>query len=335
MESMHKVDSYPIDLVVTWVDGTDPLWQKARAKWASVEGDNREVRFRDWDLMRYWFRGVEKFMPWIRYVHFITWGHVPAWLNCSYEKIHIVKHEDYIPQEYLPTFSSHTIEWNFHRIEGLSEHFIYSNDDMFAIHSLNREDFFQHGLPRHCAIQTLAPFRENGITHIIGRNIEILNANFEKRKSIMRHPLKWFNWRYGKGALHNMYFIPFDFFTGFHVEHTSTSLLKSTFEELWNKEFDIIDAACKHKFRKNADPNQWLITYWQMAANQFIPKGYKNSKFISIGRDDNKLQKYLDDEKCKVLCLNDDDETIDFKQEQKRLKACFEKKFPEKSKFER
>ena len=59
----------------------------------------------------------------IQKIHFVTWGHIPEWLNTEHPKLNIVRHEDFIPEKFRPTFNSHTIEWNFHRIPGLAEKF--------------------------------------------------------------------------------------------------------------------------------------------------------------------------------------------------------------------
>ena len=127
-----------IDIVLAWVDGSDPVWREEKRKRMEEQGisvnvDDREDRYRDWDLMRYWFRGIEKFAPWIRKIHFVTWGHLPEWMDVANPKLHIVNHKDYIPEKYLPTFNSNVIEMNFYRIEGISEDFIYFNDDMFLL----------------------------------------------------------------------------------------------------------------------------------------------------------------------------------------------------------
>ena len=129
------MSSKPIDFVMIWVDGNDPEWQKEKAKYDErvVTTANSEVRYRDWDNLQYWFRAVEKFAPWVNKIHFVTWGHLPPWLDTSNPKLHVVNHKDFIPEEYLPTFSSHTIELNLHRIEGLAERFVYFNDDTFLM----------------------------------------------------------------------------------------------------------------------------------------------------------------------------------------------------------
>lgn len=105
MESFMKQDNNipEIDFVITWVDGNDPDWQKQKMEYSmqpdlSQKQDDRKERYRDWDLLRYWFRGVERFAPWVRRIHFVTWGHLPSWLNKEHPKLNIVNHKDFIPK---------------------------------------------------------------------------------------------------------------------------------------------------------------------------------------------------------------------------------------------
>lgn len=122
-----------IDFVIPWVDGSDLEWRKSKNKYSGKIDepvDITDARYRDWDILKYWFRGVEKYAPWVHKIYFVTCGQKPDWLNENHDKLVLVNHEDYIPHEYLPTFSSHTIELNFHRIKNLSEHFVYFNDDV-------------------------------------------------------------------------------------------------------------------------------------------------------------------------------------------------------------
>lgn len=144
-----------IDFVLPWVDGSDSAWIKQRNEYLGIKNDQtQDSRFRDWENLQYWFRGVEKFAPWVNHIYFVTWGHIPSWLNTDHPKLTVVKHEDYIPKQYLPTFSSHPIELNMHRIRGLSEQFVYFNDDTFIINKMEPEDFFRNGLPRDYCIET-------------------------------------------------------------------------------------------------------------------------------------------------------------------------------------
>src|SRR5690554_53344 len=136
-----------MDFVLIWVDGSDPNWQAQKNLYSGKPAGDSPARFRDWDILKYWFRGVEKFAPWVNKIFFVTWGHVPEFLNLEHPKLVIVRHEDYIPKEYLPTFSANVIETNLHRIEGLSDKFVYFNDDVFITKKVTKEDFFKNGLP--------------------------------------------------------------------------------------------------------------------------------------------------------------------------------------------
>ena len=80
-----------IDFVVMWVDGNDPEWQKKKNKYdVNAKSDGSIYRYRDWDLLQYWFRGVEKFAPWVNKIYFITWGHLPKWLNRIIQKLKLL-----------------------------------------------------------------------------------------------------------------------------------------------------------------------------------------------------------------------------------------------------
>ena len=110
--STTNEDIKPIDIVIPWVDPNDPAWQAEKRKYhdpGNEEADAREIRYRDWDNLKYVFRSIEKCAPWVRKVHFITCGQIPEWMNVNNPKLHLVNHTDYIPAEYLTTFSSQVI----------------------------------------------------------------------------------------------------------------------------------------------------------------------------------------------------------------------------------
>ena len=90
--------------LILWFINVSAIVESWLNKYLQIKGDSRENRFRDCDNLQYVFRGIEKYVPWANKIYFITWGHVPGWLNTDNDKIVIVKHEDFIPKEYLPTF---------------------------------------------------------------------------------------------------------------------------------------------------------------------------------------------------------------------------------------
>ena len=140
-----------IDFIITWVDGNDREWQLNKNKYDENLTDvkmNTESRYRDWDILKYWFRSVEKYAPWVNKIFFVTEGHLPEWLNVDNEKLVVVKHSDFINDKYLPTFNSNVIELSFPNITELSNNFVSFNDDMFLNKEVAPEDFFVNGIPK-------------------------------------------------------------------------------------------------------------------------------------------------------------------------------------------
>ena len=332
-------ENYPIDFVVTWVDGNDPVWQAEKAKYSpSKNADNRNVRFRDWDNMQYWVRAVEKFAPWVNKKHFVTYGHLPKWLNTDNPKLNIVKHSDFIPKEYLPTFSSHSIELNLHRIEGLAERFVYFNDDMFLIRPVKRELFFagKDCLPTDFAIASTLSVadKKDTVQYVKFNNIVILNTHFDKKEQMKKYFSKWINLEYGWNSLRNLILSGEHHFKCFANNHLAFSYLKTTFIDLWDKEFDELDETCKHKFRNKTDENQWLMRYWQLAKGDFEPIGrHVKGKVYEIynGVEQNQdLFKSIENQLIPMICINDN-ENVDFEPMKERIKQAFDKILPEKT----
>ncbi len=326
-----------IDFVILWVDGNDPKWQAEKAKYSNNKnGDSRNIRFRDWDNLQYWFRGVEKFTPWVNKIHFVTWGHIPKWLNTKNPKLNIVKHSDFIPKEYLPTFSSHVIELNLHRIKGLSEQFVYFNDDTFITDYMKDEDFFKNGLPRDVAIESAVSTTDPTMLPIYYNCLEVINAKFNKRK-VESYRKNWFNLLYGKGLIRTFLSLPWKYFIGFYNCHCPQPYLKETFEIMWKNYNDILSETASHKFRDKKDVNQYLLRYWQLCTNKFVPRKLKISNAITLTNDDNEVCKYIKRQKYKMLCINDSSKINeqDFLKFKNDIKTSFETILPEKSSFEK
>ena len=330
-----------IDVVIPWVDSNDPKWREDKNYYAAKEGrleliDQRDIRYRDWDIIRFIFRGIEMYMPWVRTVHFITYGHLPEWMNPEAEGLHIVNHKDYIPEEYLPTFCANTIELNMHKIPGLSDRFIYFNDDMLVLQPLKEEMFFKNGLPRDYAIlNPLISSHRNAVSDIAITDIEIINDHFKKNQVIKKNFFKWITPVYGKDLFRSLCLMPWPKFSTLLTKHQCNAFLKETFEEVWEKEFKVLDSTCKHKFRTIRDANQWVIRFWRLAEGKFVPiKPY--GRLIGIKNDNTVLFNVINHSKDKTLCINDNgaEEVIDFEKTKKELIEVLEKRFPQKSRFE-
>ncbi len=328
----------PIDFVVTWVDGNDPEWQADKAKYdsATTPGDKRLIRYREWDNLRYWFRAVETFAPWVRKVHLVTWGHVPAWLNLECEKLNIARHQDFMPAEYVPSFSSRAIEMNMHRIVGLADQFVYFNDDMFLMKPMKPEDFFLGGLPRDVGV--LSPYfadARKSISGAIANNMEIINTTFSRKKTLLEKPSNWFNPKYKLMNRYTLASLVFPrWFPGFWGSHFPNNYLKRTFETLWDHEYEAMHQVSLHKFRDARDINHWLVRYWQLASNQFIPRDVSGRLYVPLKNDLTPAINAITDGKNCMVCLNDKEGIDDFESAKQTLQAAFEKVLPVKSGFE-
>lgn len=331
-----------IDFVVLWVDGNDPEWQAEKRKYQpKKENENTSAsRYRDWNLLPYWFRAVEQFAPWVRKVHFVTWGHLPAFLNLNAPKLHVVRHDEFIPAEYLPTFSSHTIEMNIHRIPGLADHFVYFNDDMFLLRPLMQEDFFRDGLP--CTYGGEVPIELVGNIgtwqHAAVNDLGVVNAHFPKREAVAKHGKKYTDKRYRwKDNLRTLLLEKLhpDYFTGFANLHAPAAYLKSAFQEVWGAESKKMDATCHDRFRTSDNVNQWVVLWWQVASGQFAPAIIDN--LVNCVTEDTieELCDAIVRQSHDYICLNDPDGNIDFEGLDGRLKASFEKILPKKSEYEK
>lgn len=125
------ISNQSIDIVYTWVNGDDPVYIEKCKKYAEKLKDINPERFRDvYDMLKFSLRSIEKFVPWAGNIYILTQKpQVPEWLNTDHPKVKVVHHEDIFDEEYLPTYSSSVIESYLDKIPGLSEHFLYMNDD--------------------------------------------------------------------------------------------------------------------------------------------------------------------------------------------------------------
>lgn len=136
-----------IDLVYLWCDGSDENFIKrkiqrfARFGRSFSEENHGDKRYIQHDELKYALRSAWENVPWINHIFLVTDRQIPLWLR-PHPKITIVDHSEIIPKSLLPTFASTTIEMYLNRIPGLSEKFIYSNDDMYFYRPLKPEDFF-------------------------------------------------------------------------------------------------------------------------------------------------------------------------------------------------
>lgn len=322
-----------IDFVVTWVDGNDPKWLEEKNKYSPTdEIMNTDIRYRDYGTFKYWFRSIEENAPWVNKIYLITEGHLPEWLDKENKKLVVVKHSDYMSSQYLPTFNSNAIELNIHRIKGLSEHFVLFNDDFFLFNKTDKDDFFENGLPKDCAVYSpVVPYRE--FSNIVFNNVRIINKHFNKKENLKKNFLKIFNFRYGKQNLRTLLTLPWSNVLGYWNPHVTSSFLKSTFTEVWSEEREILNSTSLNKFRTTSDVNQWLMRYFQIEKGLYIPQKSNFGCKVTLNEFE-RVEKSFKSKKTKVVCINDDFGVEDYGIKMKKLISLFEKKYPKKSSFE-
>lgn len=333
---MQKEITFPIDFVITWVDGSDSEWIEKRKKFEQNNNDDKEeTRFRDYKLLRYWFRSVEKYAPWVNNIYFVTDNQIPEWLNIGHNKLKIINHQDFIPHQYLPTFNSSAIEVNLKNIEGLSEHFVLFNDDMFLNDVTKPTDFFWYdGSPRDTAgFNAIMPVED--FDHILTNNMIIINKNFNKFSVLKKQFTKFFNVKNGPLNLYTMLLLFLPRFTRIYDLHIPYSILKSEFINVMGQNYREYKVTSSNKFRSIDDITIWSVRYTQIVKGLFKPRIYNFGKFYNISQIDT-IVSDIRKSKHSVIDINDSD-TIsqgDFNKIVIVLRQEFNNKFRNKSKFE-
>ncbi len=154
--SIEKSFQAPIDVVITWVDGNDPKHQEKLANFLAQQGIERPeaaapTRFNECGELDYCVKSILKFAPWVRTIFIVTDNQIPPIIaklagTADGEKIKLIDHRDIFSdvEQYLPTFNSLTIESVLWRIKGLSDTFIYFNDDFLFIRPVSYDDFLKN-----------------------------------------------------------------------------------------------------------------------------------------------------------------------------------------------
>lgn len=295
-----------IDIVVPMVFPNDKVWLERYKRTCSGYGmtPNIDERVRSWYLEKYFFRGIAKFMPWVGTIHLILESktQIPEWLDT--EKVHIVYHSDIMPQEIIPTYNSQTIEMWLHNIEGLSETFIYCNDDMIACSPMKKSDFFFMGKP---------------VIHCDEKYHDDLSGIF---RTVCRYTLdlvaKDAGVKFGEGIL-------------LKDGHSYAPMLRSTLKTAVEKYGKEMRESCS-RFRKHTNLIQYLYTY-MLWLNGPKKDGHHVHHYFSLGTNPDKVRDILQSGKAGVCCFNDSGNG-DWTVMGRTVREELEKIMPEKCKYE-
>ena len=337
----------PIDFVVTWVNGSDPEWlsckEKCQAGVKTEKDTDGECRYRDWELFRYWFRAVEKYAPWVNNVYLVTYGHVPEWLNLNAPKLKFITHKDYIPEQYLPTFNCDPIELNLHRIKGLSEHFVYFNDDVFLNQPVVPEDFFRGGEPNYTAVaRPLINTANDAFTHMQFSAMAAVHSMVgnEVSKRIEAHPEKWFTKEYGEYYVRcNLCAFDQNYLPGMLFPHLGVAFKKSIMEKVWAKIPEQLHKTCLNKIRTPTDVFHQVFSTYAMLEGEFNPvsKEHHGRVFPAVPAEQDNIIAAIVNGSCRAVCINDSEllEKEDYLKMKELFRETFEKALPEKSQYEK
>ena len=319
-----------IDLVYLWVDGNDPIWRAKKNAFEKnllgvTEEALTEARFIDNDELKYSLRSVEMHAPWVRHVYIVTDGQVPSWLNLDNPRVSIVTHSEIMPKEALPSFSSPAIEWCVDNIPGLSEYFLYANDDTFIGRKVTPRFFFDDGgLP----IVRLKRWTSSK------RAMSLYMKTIAKAQMLSKQ-------YFGKCVK----YIP---------HHNIDAYRKSDFKackEIFTK--DVTETINRH-VRSEDDLQRVIVSYYVLAnkggrlkvmgrynkpmplfdkvRNALLGKYHYDARAISI-RASTDFHYTMNRYNPTLFCLNDNEKTSDM--DRQRARDFLESVFPKKSSFEK
>lgn len=341
----RKIPNDPIDVILPWVDATDPAWCELREKYSKglekiQNNSNSITRFESWESLKYVLRGIEECMPWINKVFLVTCGQVPSFLKLDCTKLQVVDHKDYIPQEYLPTFNSNTIEINYHRIHELSENFILFNDDSFPLQPIRETYYFKNNCVCDEAVErALCPNLQELDSHVnMYRAVNmmiIINKYFSKRKVQRKNWWKWYNPAYGKRLMRTValsHYYDFDYFS---IPHMAAAMKKSVIEKIWELEPEAMDLSSRNKFRNYSDISQYIFRFWKLCEGDFYPRRTKGL-YVNI-TDENcvEIANMIRNRVHQMISINEADELKDFKKVRNIINEALLNIYPEKSIFEK
>ncbi len=318
-----------IDLVYLWCDGNDIEWQKRRNKYlhgvdTSDEQSFCEGRFADNDDLLYSLRSVEMYAPWINHIYIVTDNKRPAWLDPTNERVTIVDHRDICDQEVLPLYNSAAIEMNIHKIKGLSEYYIYANDDMMFGRALAPDFFFTQEGKVKCRVVKRPNKAKSQKTYDI------------KIRNVVNRIVSDFGADYRDLCPH----------------HQVDAYIKSNVEECVEKYKEWNNQTLKSRFRSPKDIQRHILLLYAIATKKGVMLRRKNFIFskvleplaallrLSDGVDSQyysaRRKNIVFKVRCyrpALLCFNDGDRVEEYHRE--RLKEVYEELYPLKSSFER
>lgn len=308
-----------IDLVYLWVNGNDPQWLAKRnaciGKTEEKSAVNCDGRYADNDELKYSLRSIDKYAPWLRRIFIVTDNQVPVWLDTSNAKVRTVDHKEIMPDVCLPCFNSAVIEHFLYKIPGLAEHFIYANDDMFINKPVTPETFFgKDGLP--IVRFNRRPFRK--WTLLFKEKVQ--GKRLSNYVQTIRNSAELVEKKYGK-------------YYGGKTHHNIDAYLRSDYEHAAKVFEDEIRTTLPNHVRSENDIQRNIYSYVALAEKRahlhYVTQRTSFRLHIQNESHYGKLERY----NPILFCMNDSQYAKDC--DRKRAAAFLDKRFPEKSQYEK
>lgn len=295
---------YPVDMVYCWCNGNDPEFLALKRRHG---GSDEKCRFSDNGELEHSIRSVERHVSWVRRIWVVVndCSAIPDFLS-SNPRVAIVRHAEIMPEDMLPTFNSFAIEFYLHRIPGLSEHFIYANDDMFIGRAVGKRFFFDARGRMVCrygvgSLRSLAASEKGCFAKAV--------ANGRKRIGVCDDMV---------------------------THHCMDGYLKSVFEDFCGRFEKEVAASTRQKFRSADQLERDVISEWAMKTGRGVPRSARRSRLLrlfGLPRWDSMVYAiscpwYHDTirrQKPCLFCLNDGEDASDADRRRcaEFLKECF------------
>lgn len=308
-----------IDLIYLWVDGSDAEWLAKKYKFLGKKTDfnieaTTKARTTDNNELKYSLRSAEKYAPWIRKIFIVTDEQQPKWLNLQNEKVQLVDIREIVPPEALPCYNSVIIEHFFYKIPGLSERFLYANDDMFFNAEVDPDFFFNaEGLP-------IVRLQRAFMGKFINKSRRFLSIHTNMYRKTIDKAAGLVEGKFGK------------YYSG-TPHHNIDSYLKSDYREVVEVDFrEEIMATITHHLRSENDIQRIIYLYYALAKERGVLRYVDRSESCRIRLHMPDFMHFIDKYNPTLFCLNDTHKASD--RDRGRIKPFLEALFPEKSSFE-
>ncbi len=318
-----------IDLVYLWCNGNDIKWRERRAKYLKgVDTSDKqsfcEGRISDNNDLLYSLRSVDMYAPWINHIYIITDDQCPEWLDLTNSRISIVDHKEILSEEVLPLYNSGAIELGITKIKGLSEHYIYANDDMMFGRAVTPDFFFTSDGKAKCrVVKNLSAYKlSDTFATKVNRAIDRIVADFDEK------------------------------YIGLQPHHNIDAYLKSSVTECLERYKEWNDQSLKSRFRSPQDIQRHIFTLYSLATGRGVALYKSRSKLIKllhlfavllglkkgfesyiVRLSDKHLLLRIRLFKPALLCFNDTEKIEPCDRE--RLKVSYQILYPNKSSFEK